>query len=375
MAVPQKIVHLIGTLGQFDASHNLRELARSQVFAGSEVTLIAFSASGESRKELASHGIKLDIICKRWGYDPFAARQLVQSLQELRPDIVQLWGQRATDAALIVRRALPDAALVATLVKVPQLRNPWWPNKSLAALDAIVVERAALRQEFMDAGQGEEKVHVIPPGIALPTGEVQSRRDLLAHLNLPSEARLITVAGPLERWQLVDEAIWCFELIRILHEHACLVIVGDGPERPRLERFTRQVTDPNVVRFVTCAEMLDDVLAHTEVYWQPGTSQAISSALLMAMSRGLPIVASNTPAHRRVIQSESNGFLVPPAKRAIWARYTDQLLRNPDLRTKLANAARHNVAENFSLLTMAQAYDQLLRDLAANKRSLCSQPS
>lgn len=375
MTAPQKIVHVIGKLGQFDAAHLLRELAHNQVSAGSDVTVIAFSANAESREALEPHGVKTEMIRQRWGYDPFAARQLVQSLRGLQPSIVHLWGRRATDAALTVRRVLPDARLLATLVKVPQLRNPWWPNKSLDALDAIVVERESSRAEFVDAGQGEEKVHVIPPGVALPVDNQHTRRELLSHLGLPNEARLIATAGPLERWQLVDEAIWCFELIRILHAHTCLVIVGEGPERARLERFTRQVSDPKVVRFVTRAPLLDDVLAHGEIYWQPGESESIPSAMLAAMSRSLPVVASNVPAHRRVIQSENNGFLVPCAKRALWARHTDQLLRSADLRTKFAHAARQTVTENFPLLAMTQAYDQLYLDLTAKKPHLCSQPS
>ncbi len=372
MTAPRKIVHFIGALGQFDASLHLSELAYSQTFVGNEVTVIAFSANVQSRGALLSHGVRTQIFPRRWSYDPFAARQLVQSLGELRPSIVHLWGKRATNAALTVRRVLPDACLLATLVKLPQLRNPWWPNKSLDALDAIVVEHESIRAEFVDAGQGEEKIHVIQPGISVPTDNEHTRRELLVDLGLSTEARLIATAGPLERWQLVDEAIWSFELIRILHEHASLVIVGEGPERARLESFTRQVTDPKVVRFVTSREFFEDVLAHSEIYWQGGASQAIPSALLSAMSRGLPVVASDVPAHRRVIQSESNGFLAPCAKRAVWARQTDQLFRSPDLRAKFAHAARQTVAKNFSLAAMTQKYHQLYRDLTSQKAELCS---
>jgi glycosyltransferase involved in cell wall biosynthesis len=372
MDAPQKIVHLIGALGQFDASQYLCNLALGQVADGQEVTVVAFAASAEARDVLKSHGVKVEIIRKRWGYDPFAARQLVQSLEDWIPTVVHIWGARATQAALTVRRALPEAALLATLVRMPQLPNPWWPNKSLHALDAIAVERDDVRAEFVDAGQGEEKIHVIPPGISTPPSDTHTRRELLTHLGLPSESRLIAVAGPLERWQLVDEAIWSFELIRILHDHTALVIVGDGPELGRLERFTRQVTDPQAVRFVTHQVVLPDLLAHSEIYWQPGTSQAIPSALLAAMASGLPVVASDVPAHQAVIQHEQNGFLVPAAKRAVWARHTDQLLRSEQLRTKFAQAARQTVADGFALSAMTRAYHQLYSQLIATKLTSCS---
>jgi glycosyltransferase involved in cell wall biosynthesis len=377
MTAPQKIVHLIGSLGQFGVSCTLRELAASQAAAGADVTVtvIAFAANPQAQQDLQVQGVTTEVIRKRWDYDPFAARQLLQSLRELQPHVVHLWGKRATNVVLTVRRALPEAALLATLNDLPQLANPWWPNKSLVALDAIAVERQATCEEFIDAGQGEQKVHVIPPGVGPIAADTATKRELFLHLGLPSESRLITIAGPLERWQLVDEAIWCFELIRILHEHFCLVIVGDGAERSRLERFTRQVTDPHVVRFVTKPELLPTVLTHSEIYWQPGTSRAIPAALLQALARGLPIVASDTPAHRAVIQSDKNGFLVPPAKRAVWARQTDQLIRNVDLRIKFARAACQTAVEKFPLSATIDGYTKLYDELAAARYHLCSAPS
>jgi glycosyltransferase involved in cell wall biosynthesis len=292
---------------------------------------------------------------------------LVESLRELRPEVVQLWGRRATDAAITVRRALPEARLIATLAEVPQLRNPWWPNKSLDAIDAIVTEQAAVHEEFVDSGQGEAKVYTIPPAVASFSKATHSRRELLLHLGLPSESRIITIAGALERGQLVDEAIWCFELVRILHDGAALVVVGDGSERGRLERFARQVTDPNVVRFVADADLLTDVLAHSEIYWQPGVSLWIPSSLLAALSEGLPTVAADVPAHHAVIENDVNGLLVTPAKRAVWARQTDLLLRDAALRTSLGRAGQRTIAEKFSPSRFAAAYERIVHEVSLSR--------
>jgi glycosyltransferase involved in cell wall biosynthesis len=360
-----KIVHIIGTLGQFDASVSLRLLARFQHDAGSDVRLILFSPNTRSRERIEQMDLPCEVIRKRWGYDPFAARQLVQSLRELQSDVVHLWGRRATDAAITVRRSLPEARLIATLAEVPQSGNPWWPNKSLDAVDAIVTEQEAIRAEFVDAGQGEVKVHAIPPAADSFNSQTHSRRELLLHLGLPSESRIIAIAGPLERSQLVDEAIWCFELVRILHDGAALVVVGDGPERGRLERFARQVTDPQVVRFVSDDGLLADVLSHCEIFWQPGSSRWIPSSLLVALAQGLPAIAVDVPVHRAVIQSEGNGFLIPPAKRAAWARQTDLLMRDGKLRTRLGRAGQQTVAEKFSSASFTASYDQLIQNLAA----------
>jgi glycosyltransferase involved in cell wall biosynthesis len=355
-----RIVHLIGTLGQFDASVSLRLLAESQRAAGHDVRLILFSPSSHSRVLIEQMKLPSQVVRKRWGYDPFAAWQLVEALRESRPDVVHLWGRRATDAAFTIRRGVPEARLIATLAEVPQVKNPWWPNKSLDAVDAIVTEQEAIRAEFVDAGQGAAKVRAIPPAVVSVDKEIHTRRELLLYLGLPSESRIITIAGPLERSHLVDEAIWCFELVRILHDGAALVIVGEGPERGRLERFARQVTDPHVVRFVPDAELLADVLPYTEIYWQPGVSRWIPSSLLSALAHGLPAIVADVPTHRAVIESEENGLLVPPAKRAVWARQTDLLMRDARLRARLGQAGRQTVVAKFSPSRLCAAYSQLI---------------
>jgi glycosyltransferase involved in cell wall biosynthesis len=365
-----KIVHLIGTLGQFDASVALRLLAVSQRRAGHDVRLILFAPSAQSRTSIEQMKLPSEVVRKRWGYDPFAARQLVESLCESRPDVVHLWGRRATDAAVTVRRALPTARLIATLAEVPQLRNPWWPNKSLDAVNVIVTEQQAVRAEFVDAGQGDVKVQAISPAVFSVDKEIHTRRELLVYLGLPSESRIITIAGPLERSHLVDEAIWCFELVRILHDGAALVIIGEGPERGRLERFARQVTDPNVVRFVSDAKLLADVLTHSEIYWQPGVSRWIPSSLLSALAHGLPAIAADVPTHRAVIADKSNGLLVPPAKRAMWARQTDLLMRDAGLRDRLGQAGQQTVKEQFAPTRLIQAYGRLIEQTAPASSSI-----
>jgi glycosyltransferase involved in cell wall biosynthesis len=100
-------------------------------------------------------------------------------------------------------------------------------------------------------------------------------------------------------------------------------------------------------------------LKHSAVYWQPGRSTSIPSALLTAQSLGIPAVANDISAHAQVITHGENGFLVPTEKRATWTRHTVELLENSALREQCAEVARSVIAERLTLSTMLQAYEKL----------------
>ena len=91
---------------------------------------------------------------------------------------------------------------------------------------------------------------------------------------LPADARVIAIAGPLVRRAAADEAIWCFELVRVLYPEARLLVLGDGPDRARLERFADEVSEPGCVRFLGYRADIAEILPHADVYWQLTSSTA-----------------------------------------------------------------------------------------------------
>ena len=345
------IVHLIAEWSPFDAAAHLRTVVLSQVQAGERVAVAILSANPEARDDIHALGATCVFVRQRWQLDPFAMRECVVQLRTMHPRVVQFWGERATEFASLARWALPKANLIATLPAEYRPQHTWreqFFGSDTAKLDCVIVDYAA--------SPSLKKAVVIPPG---PPSQYSGegffpREQLLAELELPPDAQLITIAGPLTRSQLIDEAIWNFELVRTLHEPACLVILGDGPDRPRLERYARLVSEPSVIRFVKGVGSLyksktpdpffkpDPFISHSAVYWQPGRSTSIPTALLAAQSWGIPAVANDVAPHAQVITHGKNGFLVPTEKRAVWTRHTVELLEDAALREQFG-AESHSV--------------------------------
>ncbi|QEG37977.1 glycosyltransferase family 4 protein [Bythopirellula goksoeyrii] len=360
--MPHSIVHLIAEWSPFNAAAHLREVVCSQVQAGESVAVIILSANPNAQAEIDDLGATCIFVHRRWHLDPFALRECAIQLRSMHPRVVFFWGVRATEFASLARWTLPKAKLIATLPAESSSAGSWasqWLGNA-AVLDHIVADYAK---------KPSEKTTVITPGVAAPTNSDLSHEELLAELKFPAEAQLITIAGPLTRSELIDEAIWNFELVRTLHPQACLVVLGDGPDRYRLERYARLVSDPTAIRFFKGVGSLFSqktpdpfgLLKHSTLYWQPGRSTAIPTALLCAQALGIPVVANDTAPHAQVVTHGENGFLVPTKKRSFWTRHTVELLENLELHKQCSADARNVVEEHFSLANMLQAYDQLAK--------------
>jgi glycosyltransferase involved in cell wall biosynthesis len=186
---------------------------------------------------------------------------------------------------------------------------------------------------------------------------------LLKELELSSDAKLIAVAGPLRRHRQVEEAIWAFELVRVIHPTARLLVVGDGDDRARLERFAEQVSEPGCVRFLGYRDDWNALLPGVDIFWQLNQSVTTPLALLEAGAAGVPAVASDLPAHRAAISNERTGLLVKLGDRAEAVRATDDLLANPPRAERMGLAAAERIAEKWSLDATLAAFDRLYERL------------
>ena len=93
----------------------------------------------------------------------------------------------------------------------------------------------------------------------------------------------------------------------------------------------------------------------------------MSIALLEAMALGIPVLASSIPGNRRLIADMKQGRLAPPddpegLARAVLAQWADF-----DRAIHMARAARHKVAQEYSITAMARRHLDLFRNVVRSK--------
>ena len=356
MSQPRQIMHLISALDGYGESRQLRLLIEPQLADGNLVRIVALSANQQVRRKFEQAGATCHVLRQRWKYDPIAAWRLARELREQPHDLLHVWGLHALRYADFVRPDSTKAPWVATLVKLPRR------HFDLAA-DCFVIPHPQDRNT--------EGAIVIPPGVALPESQPLPRTEFLKQFALPAESSVIAVGGLLTRSRAIDDAIWCFELVRTLDERARLLIFGDGPDRHRLERFARLASEASAIRFLGYRDDLHCWLPHVAVFWQPGGEEPAAGlplAALEVMVSSVPVVASDVPAHREVIDEGRTGYLYPIGSRAICARHTVRLLQDEEHASAIAQSAAKDISRRFSLAAFSRAYAELYQRLLARGR-------
>ena len=136
-----------------------------------------------------------------------------------------------------------------------------------------------------------------------------------------------------------------------------LDIVGEGPERPQLEKLIAVHRLAESVRLcggVTHAELpalytAAHVVVVPSVVDQDGDRDGLPNVLLEAMASGRPVVASDVAAIRNAITPAKTGLLVPPGNEYQLAKALNALMLLPELRSNLAQNARELVVRDFDL--------------------------
>ena len=214
-------------------------------------------------------------------------------------------------------------------------------------------------------GLNSDLARVVPNGIDLESlaGPAGTLRE---DLRLPPDSRLIGMVNRLDAFKGVDLMLKAFSRLRDADSTLYLVIVGDGPERTRLEALTHELGLTHGVRWLGRRSDLGNVLRSFDAFVSPTRKEAFGMAVVEAMACGLPVLATDLPALREIVTPGQDGELVSAdAGYERWAEALEGLLADADRMARYGVTARQR-AQAFSIDEMARATREVYRDLLPN---------
>jgi glycosyltransferase involved in cell wall biosynthesis len=146
-----------------------------------------------------------------------------------------------------------------------------------------------------------------------------------------------------------------------------MLVVGDGPHADALRAAAGRLGLADAARFVGPVphDAASEYYNCADALLMPTlTVEGLPYVLLEAMACGTPVIASDSGGVAEVVRPGCTGVLVPPGDVAALAAQAGALLREPDLRARLAAAALRAVRADFSLEAMIRAAAQVMESAA-----------
>jgi glycosyltransferase involved in cell wall biosynthesis len=143
-----------------------------------------------------------------------------------------------------------------------------------------------------------------------------------------------------------------------------LTIVGDGPERARLEALSQLLGVDDVVTFAGERQDTAELLRASDVFVLSSVQEGRPTSVMEAMASGVPVIATDVGAVRELVQQELTGLLVPPGDVGALAGALCHLAGDSKLREAMGLAGRRFAEKNFSLESMANAYSRVYATVA-----------
>jgi glycosyltransferase involved in cell wall biosynthesis len=142
--------------------------------------------------------------------------------------------------------------------------------------------------------------------------------------------------------------------------HATLV--GDGPDRSRIERLARELGLAGKVEFPGAlpADRTLALYAQADAFCLPSFAEGLPVVLMEALAAGVPAVASRTAGTPELVEDGRTGLLVSPGRADQTAAALTRLAREPALREQLASAGRKRVEAEYDLRANVRRLHDLL---------------
>lgn len=365
-----RVLHLISSGGMYGAENVVGALARDLEELGCWVRVGVFQNEhcppNSVADQLEQRGVRLTRIVCRGRMDRGATRQIRDIIRSEHIQLVHSHGYKSDLYAYAATRRmeLPRVATchLWTRQTVAIRVYEFIDALLLRRFDAVVAVSSVIAEELRRAGIPGGKVTTIDNGIDL--APFDSATPALAQEIAKGERLLVGTAGRMVAQKGMDYFLRAAREVLNQAPQAMFAVVGDGPDREKLERLAKELGIAESVLFTGSRSDMPQVYASLDVFVLASLDEGMPMALLEALASCRAVVATQVGAVPKLIIPGQTGMLVPAADVKALADAILVLLRNPDLRGRLGRNGSALVHKQFSSRAMSQQYlrlyDQLL---------------
>jgi glycosyltransferase involved in cell wall biosynthesis len=256
--------------------------------------------------------------------------------------------------------------------EIRRLKNSPVGRVQLRFLDlwsgAIMVLNPGMMVEAAECGLRASKLLWMPNPVDLeefcPLAP-QARSALRARLHISEQSEVVLFVGRLAPEKELVSLVRGFATVAALRPLATLVLVGDGPCREEVQSAAGALAEDGRIRFTgaVASSAVHEWVQIADVFTLVSSLEGLPVSLIEAMATGLPVVVSDIPANRQLVDQGVEGMVVETRNEDAIGSALGALLDNSETRRHMGEAARARIGDRFSTVRVTVLYETLFARL------------
>lgn len=234
---------------------------------------------------------------------------------------------------------------------------------SINQSDGVTAVSEYLKKETYRLFDINKEIKVIPNFIDLDRFK-KSKKEHFKKAICPEGEKIVTHVSNFREVKRVTDVVAAFSKMLENGVKAKLLMVGDGPERPKAENKCRELGMCEDVRFLGKQDQVEEVLSISDLFMIPSGSETFGLAALEAMSCSVPVISSNIGGLPEVNVHGETGYLCELGDIECMARHGTEILTDEKVQDKMSNAARKR-AEMFEMDKIVSVYEEYYEKVKA----------
>lgn len=243
---------------------------------------------------------------------------------------------------------------------------------SINASDCVTAVSESLRKETCEYFDVKKDIQVVHNFIDFERFSKLDKNHFKKALAPNGEKILIHISN-FRKVKRVEDVIYIFQHVS-KQVDAKLLMIGDGPERSKLEEMCRELSLCHNIRFLGKQEAVEELLAISDVFLLPSQSESFGLAALEAMACEVPVVSSNAGGLPEVNIDGETGFVCEIGDVDAMAKACIEVLKTPERHAEFRKKAYAN-AKKYDIKNILPIYEEIYMKNLSLKRSKSPVPN
>ena len=234
---------------------------------------------------------------------------------------------------------------------------------SINQSDAVTAVSESLKKDTLQHFGVTNTIEVIPNFICLELYNKDIKGEFKAKY-APNEERILMHISNFRKVKRVEDVVRVFAKVRE-EIPSKLLLVGDGPERNKIEVLCRELGTCDDISFLGKVKATEKVLAIADLFLLTSEKESFGLAALEAMACSVPVISTNTGGLPEVVEQGVSGFMSNVGDIDDMAKNALRIIREDD-QLKIFSENARKQAEKFEVKTILPRYIALYNKVLDN---------